>query len=226
LRKLLTLASLGVTGFLLTGQKTQLLPTVRAQNVEGQTEFTANTSDWLVEIQQGGTGVALSSSAIGGIAGWFYQSQGTPGGDPPLSVISNNGQYLLATFANGSVIGSEDKTAIIRLQTGDTTPVPWNVGVGGANNGLGLTAGQFYLENPTYTVRFLIDNNGNVGIGTKSPGEVLHVASLLGDDLRGEQRVDCEIRAAEDARLAGARLARRDLGRLRRRPGDAGPVLR
>jgi hypothetical protein len=130
-----------------------------------------------------GTGDALHAVVNGsGIAGYFKQLGGIRGGMPPLLVAAANGQYLNAVFQNisgGSPSGGTDNSVLVQWVTGDSTPVKWNVGVGGANNGFGLTQGQFYFENPIGTVRFLIDNLGRVGIGTTSPAAALSFGTAV-----------------------------------------------
>src|SRR5438445_13619891 len=75
-----------------------------------------------------------------------------------------------------------DKTALVQFETGDGTPVDWNAGVGGQGNGLGLTNGQFYIENVGKGAQMVIDQSGRVGIGTNTPGAKLSLGTTVPQD--------------------------------------------
>ncbi|MGV3639035.1 MAG: hypothetical protein ACO1NZ_00875 [Adhaeribacter sp.] len=79
-----------------------------------------------------------------------------------LEVYKNNGNPLLAKFTNGAVAG--DRTALVDIQNGQG--VLWRYGVGGAGNGLGINAGQFYLERSGLGAVLTIATNGNAGLGS------------------------------------------------------------
>ena len=70
-----------------------------------------------------------------------------------------------ATTADGSVI----------FDMANNSGNLWRTIVGGKNNGLGINAGQFYIERSGIGSTFLIDQTGNIGIGTIAPGAKLDV---------------------------------------------------
>lgn len=53
----------------------------------------------------------------------------------------------------------------------------WRTIVGGKNNGIGINAGQFYIERAGIGSTFLIDQSGNVGINTIAPAAKLDVVA-------------------------------------------------
>jgi len=79
---------------------------------------------------------------------------------------------LLGKFTN-TAAATADQTALIDVQNGGG--IKWRYGVGGANNGLGINAGQFYVERSGLGAVLTIPINGNVGIGTSSPVGKLQV---------------------------------------------------
>ena len=120
-------------------------------------------------------GVGVSGLGCAGAGAGAFRQNGTSHGIPVLQTSSTNNNYLLAKFYNyGSAC--HDTSAVVQLEACSVSaPKDWNVAVGGAHNGFGLTSGQFYLENPIGTVRLLIDSSGRVGIGTTSPQNSLDV---------------------------------------------------
>jgi hypothetical protein len=91
-----------------------------------------------------------------------------------LDVAGNN--FQAARFANTATSG--DRTAIVDIMNGDN--VTWRQAVGGVNNGLGLTAGQFYLERSGGGAKLVVDTAGNVSIGTTVVNARLRVESGAG----------------------------------------------
>ena len=89
-----------------------------------------------------------------------------------LEVVRNDG-YAIARFRNAVTSSTGDRTALIDIQNGSGTL--WRYGVGGTNNGLGINAGQFYIERAGIGAVLTIPTNGNVGIGTNSPFRKLQV---------------------------------------------------
>jgi Chaperone of endosialidase len=96
---------------------------------------------------------------------------GTTSPAAPLEVKAPG--YLVARFTNDGT--ASDHSVLVDTLNGDG--VLWRHGVGGTGNGLGLTSGQFYIEQSGHGARLLIDTSGNVGIGTTLPSYPLQVES-------------------------------------------------
>jgi len=164
LRNIVAVGAMGVAGLLLQ-EKAGLIPEAEAAPVTGCAS---------------GCCTAIYGVSAKGYAGLFFQGQGSPGVKPALWAHTCNGNYLVAKFSNSSCLQSVDGSALIQLEANECNDKPaetWNLAVGGFNNGFGLTSGQFYLEHPIGSVRFLIDGSGNVGIGTSTPEAPLTVVS-------------------------------------------------
>jgi hypothetical protein len=109
---------------------------------------------------------------------------GTTGPVTKLHVFRNDGAFLLAKFQNSA--GAGDRTALIDIQgIAGGANVLWRYGVGGTGNGLGISAGQFYIEKAGGGAKLAIEQDGSVGIGTVVPGayKVKIVHSTFGLDL-------------------------------------------
>jgi hypothetical protein len=85
--------------------------------------------------------------------------------------------YLLGKFKNDG--GCTCHTALVQFETGDSTPVDWNVGVSGTGNGLSISDGDFYVEQQGHGARMVINTCGNVGIGTITPQTSLQLNGSL-----------------------------------------------
>jgi hypothetical protein len=92
-----------------------------------------------------------------------------------LGLYAVSGGYLIGKFKNDNFCSGADKTALIQIETGDSTPIPWNVGVSGSGNGLSIADGDFYIEQCGHGSRMTIDTCGRVGIGTSAPSTLLDV---------------------------------------------------
>ncbi len=110
-----------------------------------------------------GAGVLGCSSSGPGVSGCSSSGPGVRGfsGSGP-GVLAESGGLLVAKFAKREE--SSDNTALIQLETGDSTPIDWNVGVGGVGNGLGLTCGQFYVEQAGVGARIVMDRGGKMNV--------------------------------------------------------------
>ncbi len=173
-------------------------PVLRATSTSGLTavEGDSDLGYGVYGNSSGGAGVYGNSSDNTGVQGWSDSRVGVNGasksgigveGDSSsgIGVRATNdegneyalsaeafGGYLVAQFKNVARI-DRDRTALVDWLSGDN--VRWRVAVGGTNNGFGLTAGQFYLENPPGTIRLLIDSKGNIGVGTAHPSHLIHL---------------------------------------------------
>jgi hypothetical protein len=95
-----------------------------------------------------------------------------------LEVIRSDGNSKIAMFRNSYTGDNLDRTSLIDIQNG--SGIRWRCAVGGTGNGLGLNAGQFYIERPGGNVVLtMLQNNGNVGIGVKAPVTKLQVAGHI-----------------------------------------------
>jgi hypothetical protein len=76
----------------------------------------------------------------------------------------------LALFSNSATTG--DRTALIDIRNGNN--VTWRYGVGGTGNGIGLSSGQFYIEQAGSGVAALtINTAGKVGINNTDAGNYM-----------------------------------------------------
>ena len=160
--------------------------------VNGEAIFNTNTGTTPFYVtRQGTTGEALSikvtdqnvrfesiqdepSDGFGGFD--FRMDSGTnepdfiirKGSDPALFLVNGGGNVGIGTTSPNAkleVMGGVDKQ--LRLSTGTTTY--WELG-------RSTSTGHFEITEDSGDTYFLIDkDNGNVGIGTTSPGEKLHV---------------------------------------------------
>jgi hypothetical protein len=152
---------------------------------------TAGDRTALIDIQNGDNvlwryGVGGTGNGLGLTAGQFYLERAGTG--PVLTITTNgnagfgtsipaakleaarrDGGFQVAKFTNAATTG--DRTALIDIQNGNN--VLWRYGVGGTGNGLGLTAGQFYLERAGIGAVLTIAANGNAGFGTSVPAAKL-----------------------------------------------------
>lgn len=79
---------------------------------------------------------------------------------PTSALDVNDGTWLIGRFKNNATSG--DRTAMVRFETGDTTPAMWNIGAGGGGNGIGQANGQLYLESVSYGVAMSVERNRNI----------------------------------------------------------------
>jgi len=129
-------------------------------------------------------GGAIRSTITDGVGGLTFNA------DASINVsATNNGNEIMRVMGNGTVgIGttSPQKTlhiltgdqgsSRIRIENGNTAAGgrPFDL-VAGVNN---ISQGGFSIYDANVAAtRFLIDNNGNVGVGTTSPGAALSVVS-------------------------------------------------
>jgi hypothetical protein len=109
---------------------------------------------------------AIGSSAIVGqsnslVLGSTGVNVGIGTSTPTVALdVNRNSSWLIGRFKNSATTG--DRTAMVRFENGDTTPVMWNIGAGGAGNGIGQTSGQFYLESASYGVAMSVEKNKNI----------------------------------------------------------------
>ena len=89
-----------------------------------------------------------------------YGNVGVGTTTPAAKLDVNSSAWLNSRFKNNATTG--DRTAVVRFETGDTTPARWDLGIGGAGNGLGLTKGQLYLQSGSSGTAMVVDINRNV----------------------------------------------------------------
>ena len=107
-----------------------------------------------------------------------------------LEVLRTDGDFRIARFRNSASFG--DGTALIDIQ--NSSGNLWRYGVGGLNNGLSLTSGQFYIESLGIGAVLTIPTSGNIGIGTTDPSsyKVKIVHGAFGFDLGSSSGDDWE----------------------------------
>jgi hypothetical protein len=92
---------------------------------------------------------------------------------PSVALEVDTPNWLVAKFKNNASSGC--RTALAQFETGDSSPVDWNVGVAGACNHIPINDGYFYVEQLGKGSRMTIDTSGRVGIGTNTPCRTLCV---------------------------------------------------
>jgi hypothetical protein len=90
-----------------------------------------------------------------------------------LDIARSDGNFLTARFRNTAAVG--DRSAGILLTNNNVSLTEWALAVGGTNNGLGISNGQFYLERIGAGAQLVADTSGNFGFGTTAPTSKLHV---------------------------------------------------
>lgn len=90
----------------------------------------------------------------------------------PLDIVKP--VNLAARLRNNTTSATADGSVIFDMT--NSSNVLWRTIVGGKNNGLGINAGQYYIERSGLGATFLIDQAGLVGINTETPGAQLDVA--------------------------------------------------
>lgn len=88
----------------------------------------------------------------------------------------------IANTANNFEIYSSDDPTSIRITEASGVDVNWelrayNTALGGDNNQFSIWGG---LSSSTQTDRFVIEDNGNIGIGTTNPSEILNISGGIG----------------------------------------------
>jgi hypothetical protein len=90
-------------------------------------------------------------------------------------LAENTGNYPTAKFKNSGAKAGFDKSALILFQTGDSTPLYWEAGVGGSCSAIGYEDNSFFLFQNS--LRMVIDScgvtyadPGDCNMGTLHPG--------------------------------------------------------
>jgi hypothetical protein len=134
------------------------------------TAFFANTVTAQFVAGAGNTTVLLNNGDLVGI--------GTLAPTPyKINVVRTDNNSSFAMFRNATA-NATTGTVLIDLQ--NSAAIRWRYGVGGVGNGLGLTAGQFYIERAGIGAVLTIPTNGNVGIGVNAPAQKLQVNGNIG----------------------------------------------
>ncbi len=100
---------------------------------------------------------------------------GTASPGVTFDVARSDGLFQLARFRNANPLMTGDHTSAVIWTNGNASVTEWILAVGGTNNGLGLTTGQFYLERIGAGAQLVADTSGNFGFGTTVPTSKLHV---------------------------------------------------
>ena len=189
-RKLLALAGLGITGALLSQDKTGLLPTVKATNPTVTTESSGTNTSGYVAFWDSGTDITSDSGgnftwgSVFGLKSIAGQS-GVFGGANNAGGIGVEGEAFSTSGSPVGVLGVTEGYASV--------PSSGPVGVQGeANTGTGVLgqsiSGTGVVGSTTSGYAGLF-TGGNVGIGTTTPSSLLtvHGASGTVDQIRIEQ---------------------------------------
>jgi hypothetical protein len=133
-------------------------------SVEGTTGNTGGATDrWI-----GGDGTAGT---------WFYN---VPTGSSHLFGINNSNVLTLngtgATFAGNVGIQNTSASAYPYFSI-EASAKEYHIGVGGASTVAGYANNLYIYDNTATALRMVLDTNGNVGIGTASPEEKLHIVN-------------------------------------------------
>lgn len=91
----------------------------------------------------------------------------------PFEIAVNT--TIAAKFRNRNTSTAVDGSVIFDMS--NNTGNLWRTIIGGRNNGLGLNAGQYYIERAGLGAAFLINQAGFVGIGNTAPAAQIDVSS-------------------------------------------------
>jgi len=147
-----------------------------------------NTGIGIQSMAPGGNQWTMYSSAPGGISDGGFTIRDSTNGVNALTIINKSGNVGIGTTGPGflfEVSGTATTLANIKSSGDDTRLRLENTGTGGkkwslisAGTSSGLPTSGFAIKQTTDgLVRLVIDDSGNVGIGTTNPDSALHINS-------------------------------------------------
>jgi len=167
----------------------------------------SNGVQWDLNAQVGGSfdlsyflnGVLQSSPLTVGTSGFVGIGTTTPMAANGTSVAN------LTIQATGNVPGinvmSSDATRYSQIAFSGTNR-QYFTGVGNGSETIFGVAGKYYVyDNTAGAMRFVIDNNGNIGIGTNTPGYKLQVRGSVCLDINSDGNCTDTTSAISDSRL-------------------------
>jgi len=195
--------------------------------------------------------IALGSAATPSISFTGDTNTGiySPGADQVA--VATNGTQKLIVLSNGNVgIGTSSPAFPLHISTGDTSsisePTAGTFGLyiqqntSGSKGGLCIQDGAsnsgpaLHVVDNVNNSRFIIDTDGNVGIGTTSPGTELQINATtptirLEENSAGSKRLELSINSSAEAKVfatqSGSELLFGTVGTERARIDSSGRLL-